>query len=249
MLLVWCAIVYLLLVLVMNNAGLTLAFSSAFSLSPLPKCWDFRHQILLKATPPELKENPTRGIKRHREAEGARTTTSTGTGTGTTTNDGMSPSVPHTPTIAPTTVSITPARAGAGAPASTTTAGAPGPETSNTHALPAHSQAASTSTPTASPALQHQPRLIPLKVSASVNYAEAAVRAIDFYLDNARTKERQHIVQLVNNKDTESTALLRGYACEAMCVYFLLQLDCPILHTSGLKPQFPGLWRVAVVDA
>ena len=58
--------------------------------------------------------------------------------------------------------------------------------------------------------------ILGVAVGASVNYAQAAVHVIDFYLDDARTQEREHIVQLVRSKDNESTALLRGYVCEAM---------------------------------
>ncbi|KAF8066489.1 heme peroxidase [Lyophyllum atratum] len=75
--------------------------------------------------------------------------------------------------------------------------------------------------------------ILGVAVGASTNYSQAAVHVVDFYLDDARTKERQHIVELVKNKDTQSTALVRGYVCEAM----------------RLKPQFPGLWREAAVDA
>ena len=58
--------------------------------------------------------------------------------------------------------------------------------------------------------------VIGVAVGASVNYAQASVQIIDFYLDDARAQEREHIVQLVQAKDTESAALLRGYICEAM---------------------------------
>ncbi|KAF5370929.1 hypothetical protein D9615_009815 [Tricholomella constricta] len=75
--------------------------------------------------------------------------------------------------------------------------------------------------------------ILGVAVGASVNYAQAAVHVIDFYLDDARTTEREHIIELVNQQDSNSVALLRGYVCEAM----------------RLKPQFPGLWREAVVDA
>ena len=75
--------------------------------------------------------------------------------------------------------------------------------------------------------------ILGVAVGASVNYAQAAVHVVAFYLDEARAKEKEHIVQLVNRNDTESATLLRGYVCEAM----------------RLKPQFPGLWREALVDA
>ncbi|KAG5644792.1 hypothetical protein DXG03_007613 [Asterophora parasitica] len=75
--------------------------------------------------------------------------------------------------------------------------------------------------------------ILGVAVGASVNYAQAAVNVINFYLDDARANERAHIVELVNQEGPQSAALLRGYVCEAM----------------RLKPQFPGLWREAVVDA
>jgi len=59
------------------------------------------------------------------------------------------------------------------------------------------------------------------------------VHVIDFYLDDAREKEKQHISHLANSRDSQSADLLRGYVYEAM----------------RLKPQFSGLWREAVVDA
>ncbi|KAG6917742.1 hypothetical protein DXG01_001280 [Tephrocybe rancida] len=75
--------------------------------------------------------------------------------------------------------------------------------------------------------------ILGVAVGACVNYAQAAVNVIDFYLDEARTEERKAIVSLVNSKDAQTDVLLRGYVCEAM----------------RLKPQFPGLWREATVDA
>lgn len=53
-------------------------------------------------------------------------------------------------------------------------------------------------------------------VGASVNYAQAAVHIIDFYIDDARAKERAHIISLAKSKDAASAELLRGYVCEAM---------------------------------
>jgi linoleate 10R-lipoxygenase len=61
--------------------------------------------------------------------------------------------------------------------------------------------------------------IVDVATGASVNYAQAAAHVVDFYLDDARAKERQHIVQLVNSKDTQSAELLRGYVCEAMRMY------------------------------
>ena len=53
-------------------------------------------------------------------------------------------------------------------------------------------------------------------VGASVNHAHGTVNAVDFYLDDERRVEREHIVQLVHNNDIESDALLLGYVSEAM---------------------------------
>jgi hypothetical protein len=75
--------------------------------------------------------------------------------------------------------------------------------------------------------------ILGVAVGASVNYAQASVHVIDFYLDDAREKERKHIVQLCNSKDAQSAELLLGYVREAM----------------RLRPQFPGLYREATVDA
>ncbi|KAF5372301.1 hypothetical protein D9615_009236 [Tricholomella constricta] len=75
--------------------------------------------------------------------------------------------------------------------------------------------------------------ILGVAVGASVNWAHAAVNVVDFYLDNARAKERQHIIELAKQNDAGSALLLRGYVSEAM----------------RLKPQFPGLWREALVDA
>ncbi|KAG6873168.1 hypothetical protein C0995_002017 [Termitomyces sp. Mi166 len=76
--------------------------------------------------------------------------------------------------------------------------------------------------------------VIDIAVSTSVNWAHSAVNVIDFYLDDVRAKERQHIIELINNKGFDSDTLLHGYVCEAQEI--------------GLKPQFSGLWRQAVVD-
>jgi linoleate 10R-lipoxygenase len=44
----------------------------------------------------------------------------------------------------------------------------------------------------------------------------AAVHVVDFYLDDAREKERSHIFQLVRKKDPAADQLLQGYVREAM---------------------------------
>uniref|UniRef100_A0A8H8CDX0 Heme peroxidase n=1 Tax=Psilocybe cubensis TaxID=181762 RepID=A0A8H8CDX0_PSICU len=74
--------------------------------------------------------------------------------------------------------------------------------------------------------------LLGVAVGASVNHGHATVNVIDFYLDDKRKAEREHIVQLVKRNDKESAALLLGYVSEAM----------------RLQPQFEGLWREATVD-
>ncbi|KAJ7340010.1 heme peroxidase, partial [Mycena albidolilacea] len=72
-----------------------------------------------------------------------------------------------------------------------------------------------------------------IAVGSSVNYAQAAVHVIDFYLDDARQHERAQILKLVHLNDEKSTDLLRGYVREAM----------------RLNPQYGGLWRDVVEDA
>ncbi|KAG6852246.1 hypothetical protein C0991_001607, partial [Blastosporella zonata] len=75
--------------------------------------------------------------------------------------------------------------------------------------------------------------ILGVAVGASVNWAHGAVNVIDFYLDDARAKEKQHIIDLVNTKGPGSDELLRGYVSEGM----------------RLRPQYSGLWREALVDA
>ncbi|KAJ3993518.1 heme peroxidase [Lentinula boryana] len=75
--------------------------------------------------------------------------------------------------------------------------------------------------------------VVSLAVGSSVNYAQAAVNVIDFYLDDERATERAKIVELAKANDDNSTELLRGYVREAM----------------RLNPQYTGLYRDALVDA
>ncbi|KAJ6583033.1 heme peroxidase [Mycena vulgaris] len=75
--------------------------------------------------------------------------------------------------------------------------------------------------------------VVGLAVGSSVNYAQAAVHVIDFYFDDAHEQERTQIIKLVQNDDSQSTNILRGYVREAM----------------RLNPQFTGLWRAVAVDA
>ncbi|CAE6450365.1 unnamed protein product [Rhizoctonia solani] len=69
-------------------------------------------------------------------------------------------------------------------------------------------------------------------VGSTVNFAQATSHMIDFYMDDARNKEREHIIQLATRNDPESTQLLIGYYREA----------------ARLHPQFPALARVAAVQ-
>ena len=58
--------------------------------------------------------------------------------------------------------------------------------------------------------------ILGLAVGASVNYAQASVQVIDFYLDDTRKDDYNAIVHLSKRYDGESAELLRGYVCEAM---------------------------------
>lgn len=73
-----------------------------------------------------------------------------------------------------------------------------------------------------------------LAVGSSVNFAQALAQIVDFYLDDARAKERAAIVALCQKPagDSASTNLLKGYVREAM----------------RLSPQFAGLFRTAAKD-
>jgi linoleate 10R-lipoxygenase len=75
--------------------------------------------------------------------------------------------------------------------------------------------------------------VVGLAVGSSVNYAQAAVNVVDFYMDDSRAKERAHIIKLAQKDDSESTETLRAYVREVM----------------RLNPQFTGLWRDVAVDA
>jgi len=82
-------------------------------------------------------------------------------------------------------------------------------------------------------------------VGVSVLHAHAAVRVVDFYLDEARDQEKSHIVELVNKKDAGSAALLRGYVREAMREWPLTfsQNFAHLFRCNlGLRPPFPGRW-------
>ncbi|KAK7458169.1 hypothetical protein VKT23_010077 [Stygiomarasmius scandens] len=67
---------------------------------------------------------------------------------------------------------------------------------------------------------------------SSVNFAQAAVHVIDFYMDDERASERAKIIELAQKTDEASFELLRGYVREGM----------------RLNLQFSGLYRDAVAD-
>ncbi|KDN41575.1 hypothetical protein RSAG8_07376, partial [Rhizoctonia solani AG-8 WAC10335] len=69
-------------------------------------------------------------------------------------------------------------------------------------------------------------------VGSTVNFAQATSHMVDFYMDDARKKEREHLIQLATKNDPESIQLLIGYYREA----------------ARLNPQFPALPRVAAVQ-
>ncbi|KAJ7160328.1 heme peroxidase [Mycena filopes] len=75
--------------------------------------------------------------------------------------------------------------------------------------------------------------VISFAVGSSVNYAQAAVYVVDFYMDDSHAKERAQILDLVQRDDAKSTETLRGYVREAM----------------RLNPQCHGLWRDVAADA
>ncbi|KAI3616961.1 heme peroxidase [Moniliophthora roreri] len=77
--------------------------------------------------------------------------------------------------------------------------------------------------------------VVGLAVGSSVNYAQAAVHVIDFYMAEERKAERAEIIKLSQSKDSEGKGwdTLVGYVREAM----------------RLNPQVTGLYRDALVDA
>ncbi|KAL0959663.1 hypothetical protein HGRIS_011365 [Hohenbuehelia grisea] len=75
--------------------------------------------------------------------------------------------------------------------------------------------------------------ILGVAVGSSTNFSQAAAHIVDFYLDDARSKERAEITNLARKTDAASAELLQGYVREAM----------------RLNPQFPGLWRDVAVDS
>ncbi|KAJ7785469.1 heme peroxidase [Mycena olivaceomarginata] len=85
--------------------------------------------------------------------------------------------------------------------------------------------------------------VVGLAVGSSVNYAQAAVHVIDFYLDDAHEQERIQIIKLVQGDASKSTDLLRAMSGrQCFRPYSCLDL-------IGLNPQFTGLWRDVAADA
>ncbi|KAL4262777.1 Heme peroxidase [Pleurotus pulmonarius] len=75
--------------------------------------------------------------------------------------------------------------------------------------------------------------IVGLAIASSVTIAQGAVHTVDFYMDDARAKERAEIIRLVKKDDAQSTELLQGYVREAL----------------RLNPPVPGIWRDVAVDA
>ncbi|KAF8630607.1 hypothetical protein AX15_002834 [Amanita polypyramis BW_CC] len=74
--------------------------------------------------------------------------------------------------------------------------------------------------------------VLDIAVSCSVNVAQAAVHAVDIYLDDVQEKERHHILELMRLDDAESGEVLLGYAREALRFY----------------PRVNNLWREVMAD-
>ncbi|KAF8630934.1 hypothetical protein AX17_005291 [Amanita inopinata Kibby_2008] len=71
-----------------------------------------------------------------------------------------------------------------------------------------------------------------IALSCSVNIAQAAIHAVDFYLDEEQEKERHHILELLQLDDAESAEVLLGYGREAL----------------RFNPRICSLWREAATD-
>ncbi|KAG9026836.1 hypothetical protein FRB95_008385 [Tulasnella sp. JGI-2019a] len=69
-------------------------------------------------------------------------------------------------------------------------------------------------------------------IASCANFSQAATQIVNFYLDDARSKERAEIIRLVHQDTPEGNARLLGYILEAM----------------RLDPQAPGIFRRAAVD-
>ncbi|KAF8727619.1 hypothetical protein AX14_007203 [Amanita brunnescens Koide BX004] len=73
--------------------------------------------------------------------------------------------------------------------------------------------------------------VLDIAVSCSVSVAQAAVHAVDFYLDEEHEKE--HILELLQLDDAESAEVLLGYAREAL----------------RFNPRLSNLWRSVTAEA
>ncbi|KAI0673867.1 heme peroxidase [Trametes maxima] len=63
--------------------------------------------------------------------------------------------------------------------------------------------------------------IVGFAVTTSVSLAKTAAQVFDFYLDDARAKERAEVVKLASASDAASLDLLRGYVREAQhCIQF-----------------------------
>ena len=83
--------------------------------------------------------------------------------------------------------------------------------------------------------------IVGLAVGSSVNYAQAIAQVVDFYLDDARSAERQQIQMLVTENDDVSMELLRGYVREAQSkLLVLLDIYQSLKSMRRIKPSDRG---------
>ncbi|KAF8066487.1 hypothetical protein FPV67DRAFT_1190068 [Lyophyllum atratum] len=79
--------------------------------------------------------------------------------------------------------------------------------------------------------------ILGIVVGAFVNWAHGTVNVIDFYLDDARAKEKQRIVELVGKDDAESAQLLRGSETAIRGLWGEAVVDATIDQGPGLLPM------------
>jgi linoleate 10R-lipoxygenase len=87
--------------------------------------------------------------------------------------------------------------------------------------------------------------ILGVAVGSSVNYAQASVHVIDFYLDDAREKERKHIVQLCSSQDAQSAELLVGYVREGMRMFIPSDSYLGNFLVICNRSQVPGPWFIS----
>ncbi|KAK2459725.1 hypothetical protein APHAL10511_008259 [Amanita phalloides] len=75
--------------------------------------------------------------------------------------------------------------------------------------------------------------VLDIAVSCSVSVAQAAVHAVEFYLEGEQERERHHILELLQLDDAESGEVLLGYAREAL----------------RFNPRISNVWREVTADA